>query len=285
MTVTLMPNLTRERSPEITQKLICELNKYNAQIRIITDDPHLLKSKENIELISNSEFINSPSVLVAIGGDGTMIKAAKLAFECDVPVLGVNAGNLAYLMELETDESLLIKKLIEKDFYIEERLVLSVKVADSNGNVIFDDYCINDAVFARAEEIKLCKFDLYCDNRLVNRYTADGIIISTPTGSTAYNLASGGPILDPRVDGIISTPICPHSLIERSVIFTDDATLMIKNPQQSSSKILFSVDGGESILFEENAFATINKVGKKAKFLRLSDASFMDILYNKMKFK
>ena len=269
MKVALMPNPTREQAKETTDKLCIALDKFGISYDFIYE---------------TDEISDSTDLVIAIGGDGTMIRAAKLALFNEIPVLGVNAGNLAFLMGLETDEMTLLNKLLTKDYYIEERLVVRIDVFNKKNESVMSDYCINDAVFARGAAIKLSSFELYCDSRFINSYTSDGLIIATPTGSTAYNLAAGGPIVDPRVEGIILSPICPHSLVERTVLFSANSVLKIKNPG-NTSKILLSCDGRDAVDFNEGYSAEIRKADKKAKFLRLKDDTFLDILHKKMKIK
>ena len=279
MNVALMPNFTRKNAYETTVKLCNALETLNIAYSFVGDNsvPDEFKDK----LIDLSDTVD---VIIAIGGDGTMIRAAKSALAYDIPVLGINAGNLAYLMDLETDEMVLLDKLISNQYYIEERFVLSVRVFNENNNLVFSDFCINDVVFARGADIKLTSLDFYCDNRFINRYNSDGLIVSTPTGSTAYNLSAGGPIVDPRIESIILSPVCPHSLIERTVIFSSESEFHIVNPGGNAHTLL-SCDGRESFEFGVNFGAKIKKADKKVKFIRLKDDTFMEILHKKMKDK
>ena len=240
---------------------------------------------EGYTFISENEIKKKTDVLIAVGGDGTMIRVAKLALPFNIPVLGVNAGKLAYLMGLEADELSLLRELVTKEYYIEERMVLRVDVYSDNNEIILSDFCINDAVFARGGEIRLSQFDVYSGNKFINRYFSDGLIVSTPTGSTAYNLAAGGPIVDPKVESIILSPICPHSLVERTVLFGRNTELTIENPREAGAVTLLSFDGKSSLKFEPGYKAVIKKADRKSKFIRLKDDTFMDILNKKMKVK
>ena len=278
-----MPNFTRKNAYETTVKLCKALETLNINYSFIFDGDDMPAEFRN-KIIQTRELENSIDVIIAIGGDGTMIRAAKIALAYDIPILGINAGNLAYLMDLETDEMILLDKLISNQYYIEERFVLSVMVFDNTNRPVYSDYCINDVVFARGAEIKLTSLDFYCDNRFINRYNSDGLIVSTPTGSTAYNLAAGGPIVDPRIESIILSPVCPHSLIERTVIFSSDSEFHIVNPGNNAHTLL-SCDGRESVNFGSNFGAKIRKADKKVKFIRLKDDTFMEILHKKMKDK
>lgn len=283
MKVVIMPNLTREHAYETTCRLCESLEILNIEYSFLPETDCDDKLPEG-KIIAVDELSENADVLIAIGGDGTMMRAAMTALHYEIPVLGINAGNLAYLMGLEADEMILLNKLISEDYFIEERLVLQVDVFDNKDRHISSDYSINEVVFARGAEIKLNKFDLYCDNRFINRYNSDGLIISTPTGSTAYNLAAGGPIVDPRIECIILSPICPHSLVERTVIFSSDSFFRVEIPEDSFQSLL-SCDGRDSFSFGPGYKATIKKAEKKAKFIRLKDDTFMEILHKKMKNK
>lgn len=277
MKVTIMPNLTRENAHEITLNLCETLDKLKIEYEFLGDF-----RKFNVDFCGKNEVSSDSQLIIAIGGDGTMMRAAKSALPLDIPILGVNAGTLAYLMGIENEELSLLSKLLNSEYNIEERFVLEVSIYNRNGQNIYNDFCINDVVFARGTEIRMASYDFLCDDRFVNRYTADGLIFSTPTGSTAYNLSAGGPIVDPRVDGIILTPICPHSLEERTVLFSSCSILKVVNP---SDNVLFSCDGNDSIAFTKDCTAVIKKADKKIRIIRLKDDTFFDILNKKMKHK
>lgn len=283
MNVVIMPNLTRDHAHETMIRLCKALDELKIKYSFLPESD-IEASFPNGKMISKEELKNYADVLIPIGGDGTMIRAAQLALPLNIPILGVNAGRLAYLMGLEINEFEHLSKLLTGEYFIEERLVLQVDISDCNNNHVSSDYCINEVVFARGAEIRLTSLDLYCDNRFINRYNSDGLIISTPTGSTAYNLSAGGPIVDPRIDGIILSPICPHSLVERTVIFSSDSKFRIENPGESSHTLL-SCDGRDCIEFSAGYKAYIKKSDMKVKFIRLKDDTFMEILHKKMKIK
>ena len=146
--------------------------------------------------------------------------------------------------------------------------------------MIASDYCINDAVFARGAEIKLSSLDFYCDEKFVNRYTADGIIVATPTGSTAYNLSAGGPVVDPEIESLLLTPVCTHSLFSRTLIFKPDARLTLK--VLSDDGIRVSCDGSEPITVPNGGFVTVERAPMDAEFIRIKADAFHDILSNKL---
>ena len=283
MNVAIKPNLTRENAYETTLKLCEKLDSLGISYYLSEEsDIDIAEYFPGCKTISEHNLKSCVDVLIPIGGDGTMIRAAQSVLPLDIPVLGINAGNLAYMMGLEDNELDLLSKLLTGDYLVEERFVLQVDVFDENKNCVLSDYCINEVVFARGAEIRLTSLDLFCDNRFINRYNSDGLIISTPTGSTAYNLSAGGPIVDPRIESIILSPICPHSLVERTVIFSSESEFCIHNSVNNSHTLL-SCDGRQCVDFGVNYTAKIKKADKKVKFIRLKDDTFMEVLHKKMK--
>ena len=278
MKVTLMPNLTKENAYKTTIDLCESLKKLNINYDFFGDF-----SDYDTDFISSSDISADTDVIIAIGGDGTMIRAAKYALPHGIPVLGVNAGTLAFLADLESNEMDLLNKLLSKNYVIDERMVLDIKIYDNFNNIIYSDNCINDIVISRGVQIKISSFDFYCNDKFVSQYKADGIVIATPTGSTAYNLSAGGPVIDPLIESLILTPICPHSFKQQTILFSSDSVLKIVNPSASGNLVFASCDGNESIEFGYNYSAVIKKSNDKVKFIRLKNDSFTDILYKKMK--
>lgn len=282
MTVTIMPNFTRPNVFEITASL-CKIMADSGVMYNIFCDSADADKYDFVKYISDDADLKNTDIIIAVGGDGTMMRAAKKAILYDIPILGVNAGNLAYLMGIESNEIHLIEQLFSGNYYFEEQLVIQIDAYNDKNEKVYSDICVNDAVFARGGIIKLARLDFYCDGRFINRYSADGLIVATPTGSTAYNLAAGGPIVDTRVESIILSPICPHSLSERTIIFSGNSVLKITNPDASMCDILLSCDGNDSIDFGRGYSAVIKKSDKKVKFIRIKDDTFLDILHKKMK--
>ena len=283
MNIVIIPNLTRENTYETTLKLCETLDSLGFSYALLNQD-NVSDVFPGYKIISANELKSYADILMPVGGDGTMINAAQYALPLNIPILGVNAGKLAYLMGLEANETGLLGKLLTNDYTIEERFVLRVDVYDETNRLVLSDFCINEVVFARGAEIRQTALDFYCDGRFINRYNSDGIIIATPTGSTAYNLSAGGPIVDPRIESIIFSPICPHSLVERTVIFSSESEFRIVNPG-SLCKTLLSCDGRECVHFGAGYSAKIRKSNMKFKFIRLNDDTFMEILHKKMKVK
>lgn len=281
MKAVIIPNLTRANCYSITKEVCMQLDK--SGIEYYFDDSYAQK----LEFVNKSRFINIDSVLpqsdlvISVGGDGSILNASKKAVKYDVPVLGVNAGNLAYLMGIENDELFLLDRLTDKDYTVEERIMLDVKTYMGD-NLIFSSECLNDAVFARGMRLQLTELSLFCDGKHVNDYKTDGIIISTPTGSTAYNLSAGGPVAQPDVELIMMTPICPHSLTARTILFNVNSTLTVIKPEDSKRELLLSCDGDEAFNLPSGSRTIVAGSEKKARFIKIKDDSFTDILNAKL---
>ena len=189
MKIGIIPNFTREKAEEITEKTVAQLDKLNIEYFFDISAAGALSSHIAEDRFSN-DIYNLSDLIIAIGGDGSFIHAAKQAAVLKKPVLCINAGNLAFLAGLEGNELYLLEKLISGEYTTDKRMMLKVELNDGAGKKLLG-FCLNDVAVARGEEIKLIDLDVLCDNRKINNYRADGVVISTPTGSTAYSWSAG----------------------------------------------------------------------------------------------
>ena len=210
----------------------------------------------------------------------SFIHAAKDAAVHKKSVLCINAGNLAFLAGLEGNELHLLENLISGDFVSDKRMMLEVILKDNSGEKLLG-YCLNDAVIARYGEIKLIDLDVFCNGRKINSYRGDGVVISTPTGSTAYAWSAGGPVIDPDLRCITLTPICTHSPLNRTFVFNENSEIMVK-ATNSSQKICLSNDGDKSLELNSNFEIIIRQSKYYAEFIRIKSDEFFDILINKL---
>ncbi len=229
--------------------------------------------------VSEEEFYKNSDVIISLGGDGTLIAAARNCAVYDKPIMGINLGHLGFLSEMEKDELSGLNKLLSNDYTIDERMMLNCKITDINGKV-HNFNCLNDVIISRGSYPRMIDINLKIGNETVENYTADGLIISTSTGSTAYSLAAGGPVVEPDVEVIIATPICPHSLKNRSILFSKDRELEITVNEKYNKKVFVSPDGQESI--EIKGSILIKKSQFITKLIRINNKSFYSILNNKL---
>ncbi len=220
------------------------------------------------------DIYKEAELAIVIGGDGSMLDGARRAASSGIPVLGINMGRVGYMTELEMDELDLIDKVFEGSYALDERAMLSVTVVSSKGQVKFKADALNEAVIANGTTARIVDLELSDGDELVNTYRADGLVIATPTGSTAYSLSAGGPIVAPELSCICVTPVCPHSLFARPLIFPDTATLKVKNVCVREKVLHLTIDGRVNFEMYHGDVALITKSPIKAKLLRLKDGSF-----------
>lgn len=216
-------------------------------------------------------------LVVAIGGDGTIMHAAKCAAGRDLPVLGINSGKLGFLAGLEVNETDRLQALFTREYEIEERLLLDVTVDGDAGTHL----AMNEAVVSRGALSRLVDLTVVSGGQDVMRYRADGVMIATPTGSTAYSLSAGGPVVDPSVEALLLTPICPHSLYARSYVFSAETELTVR-PTASDGNTFLTVDGEREISLLPGQAVTVRRSAMTAKLIRLKKQSFYDILNHKL---
>ena len=268
MRIAIIPNLTRKHAYEVT-KNVCDFLSENGVEYFFEDN---LKGQIGFDcqFMSSDELLRTCDIVIAVGGDGSIIHAAKKACKYNKPILGVNAGNLAFMAGLEKNEIPLIKNLISGNYVTDNRMLLEVSVFDKEGNsIVREDFCVNDIAIARGEPIKMVKLNVACDGNRINEYYADGIIISTPTGSTAYSLSAGGPVVDPRIESILLTPICTHSLFARSIVFDSNSEICVTVPESEKEVICISCDGDDSIVIPAGSKLIIKKSKVYADFIRI----------------
>ncbi|MGI6772093.1 MAG: NAD(+)/NADH kinase [Clostridiales bacterium] len=276
-----MPNLTRKNAFDVTVAACKRLEA--AGIRYSFPDQYkcAFPVLENAIYLEDERLFKECDLIIAVGGDGSVMHSAKHAALSSKPVLGINAGNLAFMASLESDELDLLSKLATGDYKISRRMLLELSLYE-NDQLIRKDYSINDIVFARGNQIKLSHINVECNGRKIGRYSSDGIILSTPNGSTAYSLAAGGPVVDPDMQCIILTPVCPHSLFARSIIFRSDSVFTISPVADSNAPIALSCDGEEAVMLSEDSRCVIKCADIDVGFIILKEDTFMDVLYNKL---
>lgn len=217
-------------------------------------------------------------MVIAIGGDGTILRAAKLASEYDIPVLGVNSGRLGFMASLETDGVSALSCLADGNYSVEERMMLEVTHKSSSAETKYD--ALNDVVVSRPYS-KLGDFTVRADGKVASALRADGLVFSTPTGSTAYSLSAGGPIIEPDMECIEFTPVCPHSLFSRTILFSAEREISVTH-KCDDCDVYFCADGRERISFSECDELIIRKSAKKIKLVEIGGNKFFDSVNNKL---
>ena len=223
-----------------------------------------------------TEIVETPGIchfILTVGGDGTILKWGKVAAEYDIPLLGVNMGRLGFMASVEPQDISMIPELLWSDFSTSTRMMLDCKVY-REGKKVFDERVLNDVILSRSSVSKLPEFAISCGGTEVSRVRADGVILSTPTGSTAYSLSAGGPILAPDVECIEFTALCPHTLFNRPMIFSDKQIVSVRVYQYDNSKATFSVDGGKGIPIYEGDVLRISRAKCSLRIIETGEGIF-----------
>ena len=219
---------------------------------------------------------------MVIGGDGSLIEVARFLHGRNIPVLGINMGTLGYLTEVEVNHiEDAFAQILEGDYTLEDRMMLEGTLQDGR-----KDISLNDIVVSRKTEIRLIHFRIYVNGELLNTYEADGVIISTPTGSTAYNLSAGGPIVEPTASMIVITPICPHALNTSSIVLSAEDEIVIEIAEgrhDAVEEAMVAFDGADTLPLVTGDRVTIRRAGASTRLMRLSRISFLEMLRRKMK--
>ena len=223
-----------------------------------------------------------PEFVLVLGGDGTLLAAARALAEAKIPVLGVNLGTLGFLTEVSLSELYpTLEALVEKRCAVEVRSMLHCHLMRSGKRIAHFD-ALNDAVIHKAAMARILEVEIQVDDRFVANYRADGLIVATPTGSTAYSLAAGGPVVSPEVSALIITPISPHMLTHRPVVVKDSRTVKIVVISTAEEAFL-TVDGQVGIPVVEGDHITCKKSAREVRLLRHADRTFFDVLRMKLK--
>ena len=226
--------------------------------------------------------LQNTELVICFGGDGTILHMAKAATRHGVPILGVNIGTMGFMAELESTELDKLAQLAGGNYKIDSRMMLDVTVRRDR-DIIYHDICLNDVVITKGAVARIVHLSVRCDGVQAMECGGDGIIVATPTGSTAYNLSAGGPIVEPEARNILVTPICAHDMASRCMVASDKRIITVGLTHNARRNAFLSVDGGKAVRLNMGDIATIRRSNMETKLLRLKDRSFFDVV--NMKFK
>ncbi len=221
-------------------------------------------------------------MVICFGGDGTILHMAKAATRQGIPILGVNIGTMGFMAELESSELSQLARLATGDYQIDSRMMLDVTV-QRDRDIVFHDICLNDVVITKGAVARIVYLSVKCDGVQAMECGGDGVIVATPTGSTAYSLSAGGPIVEPDASNILITPICAHELVSRCMVASDRRVITVGLTTNARRNAYLSVDGGKAVRINLGDTATIRKSQLVTKLVRLKDRSFYDVVNTKFK--
>ena len=222
------------------------------------------------------------AAVVCFGGDGTILHMAKAATRQGVPILGINIGTMGFMAELESSETDMLTKLAKGEYTLDKRMMLDVTVHRGR-DIIFHDIGLNDAVITKGAIARVVHLNVQCDGVEAMECSGDGVIIATPTGSTAYSLSAGGPIVEPEAQNILITPICPHDMLSRCIVASQNRVITVNMTLNPHKNAYLSVDGGRAQKLNMGDVVTVRKSNLTTKLIRLKDRSFYDVVNTKFK--
>ena len=226
--------------------------------------------------------LQNAELVICFGGDGTILHMAKAATRKNLPILGVNIGTMGFMAELESTELDQLARLAKNDYTLDKRMMLDV-VVQRDRDIIFHDIGLNDVVITKGAIARIAHLAVKCDGVEAMQYGGDGIILATPTGSTAYSLSAGGPIVEPEASNILITPICAHDVMSRCIVASDKRVITVELMHNARRNAYLSVDGGKALRLNLGDVVTVRKSNLETKLIRLKDRSFYDVVNVKFK--
>lgn len=280
MKIGIIANTQKPKTKETLNSLLNWLA--DRQIDVIISKQLYEWSKFNSNSVETVELDRIPQmsdIIISMGGDGTMLMAARLIGKWEKPLMGINLGGLGFLTETSVEDLFpRMEKILSGDYTLEKRMVLSTHISE---NAKKDYFAMNDVVLNRMASPRVIHIDVTISGDYFNTYVSDGIIVSTPTGSTAYSLSAGGPIVVPSLESIILNPICPHSLTNRPTVIPASNQVKLKI-QPDDSEALLSIDGQENVRISSKCTVEIQKANFNIHLITFQDYCFFDMLRKKL---
>ena len=279
MKIVLFPNFGKKNALSTAIKCCDILNELGTEIYAADCYKAEFAEKDFVKFGKIEEIAEKCDIIIAIGGDGTILKASVHASNYNKPLMGINTGRLGFMASMEIDELDMLSRLKTRDYTVETRMMIDAAVMRDN-KIISEHTALNDVVISRPYS-KITDYTVFTDGIAVSSMRSDGMVFATPTGSTAYALSAGGPILEPCTECIQLTPICPHSLFSRTMVFTAERTLEVRH-YADDDLVYFSVDGKKNCQILKNDTLIIKKSLKRLRLIDLKGNSFFNAVNNKL---
>ena len=284
-TIFIYPNLRKESARAILPAVCEQLHGEDVQLIL----PNQLRSSTHelydevmaLDYMETSEAVRLADAAVVLGGDGTMLRIARAAAQNELPLLGINVGHVGFMTELEPAELGEMRGLLDGEYSIDSRMMLHVAV-ERHGRVVYENDALNDIVIAKGTAFRVVRVGISADGEEVTRFNGDGVIAATPTGSTAYGLSAGGPVIEPSAENLAVIPICAHALAAKSFVFAPERTLAITARCEGGSEVFISADGGQGFAVRPDDRVLITRSALRTRLIRLKGNSFYRILQQKL---
>lgn len=281
MNIAIFPNLNKKNAKRCTQEVCQILQQYAVSIYLDEQYSEFISNKKNMVFGKFESFFSECDVIIVIGGDGTIIQCTQIVSSSNIPLLAINSGRLGFMASLEENELKFLKNIVTGDYSIASRMMLKGKLVKKSGETKYFS-ALNDIVVSKGNLCKLVDFKVMTKGQVISSLRADGLIFSTPTGSTAYSLSAGGPIIDPTVECIEFTQICPFSLLARTMIFSPDKIIKVTYSTNNNSCIIVSNDGCGEVEFLPDDELYIYKSDEYVKFIDINGGNFYQSVNTKL---
>ena len=280
--VIVTPNPYRDQNFGTAREAIEILKKAGMQVKLCLpfEVDRTYDLPKDLHFTRLDREMQTADLVVCFGGDGTILHMAKSATRRGIPLLGVNIGTMGFMAELESTELDKLLKVARGEYTLDSRMMLDVTVQRER-DILFHDICLNDVVVTKGAVARIVHLCVKCDGVNAMEFGGDGVIISTPTGSTAYSYSAGGPIVEPEAKNIIITPICAHEIGSRCIVASDKRVISVEQVMNARRNAYLSVDGGRAVRLNMGDVATIQKSHLETRLVRLKDRSFYDVVSSK----
>lgn len=282
MKIVVTPNPYRDKQFQYAKEAKRILEECGAAVRLCLpfDVDKDFTLPDDITFYDMKAEIRDADILICFGGDGTILHASKIATARQIPVLGVNIGTMGFIAELEAGEMELLRKIPAGEYTIEPRSMIDVTVTNGD-QTLLKDTALNDVVVTKGAIARVIQISLFCDGAEAANFSGDGVIICTPTGSTAYSMSAGGPIVEPSAKNLLITPICAHAMLAKSIVLGPKRVISLKVGKIGRHNAFLSVDGGRAFRLSPGDVITVKSSDKITRLIRLKNTSFFEILNNK----
>ena len=278
MKLGVLANLNKNNAEVALRALVTALGSFGAAYAV--DERAAVSLGMKVPVLSEAALLEESDVLIAVGGDGTIIHTAKKAAAYHKPVLGINAGRVGYMACLELEEIPLLSRLFSDDYVVERRMMLEATVSTQPDKRY---YCLNEVDVSKSDHSRMLELAIDNGGETFMNFRSDGVLVSTPTGSTAYAMSAGGPVTDPTIDCMILVPVCSMSMYSRGFVLSADSSLSIRLVPEDGTQATVKFDGGDPILLPEGAFVTVRRAqDRETRLIKIKDDSFYTILKKKM---
>lgn len=279
MKIGIIPNMDKDNKLTLTENITKWLLDANNEVLLNYGIASRI-GKPEIGF-KNEEIFSIADLIIVLGGDGTLLNIARQSASYDVPLFGINLGHLGFLTEVEAEDMYsALEKIISKEYKIEKRMMLEATV-EKDGIQLEKSIALNDVGITKGPFSRIISLGIYINNSFVDLYSADGVVISSPTGSTAYSLSAGGPIVGPDLKVLIITPICPHTLHSRSIVVSNEDIVKIE-VCQNNTEVMLTLDGQQGYKVKSGDVVTVRQSQYFTSLVKLKDRSFFQVLRQKM---